>query len=369
MLESPVPQFVSRLAFSPSGNQLAVATETPFIQVWDLRWLREELTKLGLDWGTNSRSTATVLDPISRIEDSRTAAFHFLAAGAVALAGCLAFFVLRRQKRLVAGYLGMNELALQRARELEVAQRELLHSEKMKALGTLAAGIAHDFNNLLSIIRLSNDVIGRDAATNSSVREEVESIENAVQQGRAVVRSMLGYSREAADKPCLYAVGDVLADTVALLSKQFLGGIVLTMDVDRAIPKVWGAPSRLEQILLNLIVNATEAMKGQGRLLISVRRRTSPVEGSLTLQPKGASEYVEVSVTDSGPGISSEVLPRIFEPFYTTKTVGTSPGTGLGLSTVYTIAQQDGLGLAVLTTMGKGTTFRLWLPIPAGIGE
>jgi signal transduction histidine kinase len=362
MLESPVPQFVSRLAFSPSGNQLAVATETPFIQVWDLHWLRQELGKLGLDWGTNSGSIPILTAQSTNVEPG-SASFHVLASGAVALAGCLAFFVLRRQKRLVAGYLRINELALQRARDLEVAQRELLHSEKMKALGTLAAGIAHDFNNLLSVIRLSNDVIGRDAPNKPDVREEVESIENAVQQGRSVVRSMLGYSREAGDQPRSYAAGDVVADTVALLSKQFLGGIVLTLDVDRATPQVWGAPSRLEQILLNLIVNAAEAMNGHGELIIQARAGNHLPGEPLVLRPRPAEQYVEVSVKDSGPGIGVEILPRIFEPFFTTKIVGTSAGTGLGLSTVYTIAQQDGLGLAVETTPGEGTTFRVWIPV------
>jgi signal transduction histidine kinase len=275
----------------------------------------------------------------------------------------LALSVLNRQYRLVQSYHQIDKLASQRASELELAQKELLHGQKMKALGTLAAGIAHDFNNLLSIIRLSNDVIGRDAATNSSVREEVESIENAVQQGRAVVRSMLGYSRKAADQPCLYTPGDVLADTVALLSKQFLGGIVLTMDVDRATPQVWGAPSRLEQILLNLIVNAAEAMNGHGRLFIAAKNRPSLPDESLVLRPRPGQEYVEFSVSDSGPGIAPEIFPRIFEPFFTTKIVGTSPGTGLGLSTVYTIAQQDGLGLAVKTEQGVGTTFRVWIPV------
>jgi two-component system cell cycle sensor histidine kinase/response regulator CckA len=232
----------------------------------------------------------------------------------------------------------------------------------MKALGTLAAGIAHDFNNLLSVIRLSNDVIAQDAGNKSSVREEVQSIENAVQQGRSVVRSMLGYSREAGDKTAFYSVGDVVADTVSLLSKQFLGGIVLTLDVDPATPPVWGAPSRLEQILLNLVVNAAEAMKGHGQLVIQMRAGNQLPE-KLVLRPMQSEKYVELSVRDSGPGIAAEVLPRIFDPFFTTKIVGASPGTGLGLSTVYTIAQQDGLGLAVQTTPGEGTTFRLWMPV------
>jgi signal transduction histidine kinase len=374
-LESPVPQLISGLSFSPSSTQLAVATETPFIQVWDLRWLRQQLAELGLDWATSregpvvppgsaatTRSVPTLssLDFVSR---SRHEGFVLVAGSGVVLAICLAIFVLRRHQSLVVSYQRLDELASQRAHVLEAAQRDLLYSDKMKALGTLAAGIAHDFNNLLSVIRLSNDVIGREAGNEPSVREEVDSIENAVQQGRAVVRSMLGYSSQAADRPCVFAVGDVVADTVSLLSKQFLGGILLTLDVERIIPKVHGVPSRLEQILLNLVVNAAEAMNGRGKLFVGVHAR--PIApGELALRPRAAGQFVEVFVTDSGPGIAADVLPRIFEPFFTTKMVGAAVGTGLGLSTVYTIAQQDGLGLAVETAAGQGTTFRVYVPVP-----
>src|SRR5262249_20602679 len=136
---------------------------------------------------------------------------------------------------------------------------------------------------------------------------------------------------------------------------------------NKMLPKVWGIPGRLEQILLNLIVNSAEAMKGHGQLFISVRARLLPQEEKLALRPRSAPEYVEISVADSGPGIAPQVLRRIFEPFFTTKIVGASPGTGLGLSTVYTIAEQDGLGLAVQTALREGTTFRVFIPVcPAG---
>jgi signal transduction histidine kinase len=158
------------------------------------------------------------------------------------------------------------------------------------------------------------------------------------------------------------AVADVVGDTVSLLSKQFLGGIVLTLDISSEIPKVQAIPSRLEQILLNLIVNSVEAMAGQGKLGVAAHNVNGSV-GGLVLNPRPAVAYVGVSVTDSGPGIASETLSRIFEPFFTTKNVGTSPGTGLGLSLVYTIAQQDGFGLGVESHQGKGTTFRVLVPV------
>jgi signal transduction histidine kinase len=119
---------------------------------------------------------------------------------------------------------------------------------------------------------------------------------------------------------------------------------------------------RLEQILLNLIVNAAEAMNGQGDLRISAHASDS--SQGCVLSPRASQIFVEVQVADSGPGIAPDVLPRIFEPFFTTKDVGASRGTGLGLSTVYAIAQQDGLGLRVETELKRGTTFRVLIPAP-----
>jgi signal transduction histidine kinase len=371
-LESPVPQLISSLAFSPSGNQLAVATETPFIQLWDLRWLRQQLANLGLDWdsvpSTDSRAAApkpAAGASVSVFDDSRTlghSQFLAVTAGGVLLAVVLAIFVLRRHHRLVISYQRLDDVALERAHELQAAHNELLHSQKMKALGTLAAGIAHDFNNLLSIVRLSNDLIGRETRALPGVQEEVTSIENAVREGKAVVRSMLGYSREVDEKPVQFEVADVVGETVSLLSKEFLGGIVLTLDVDKDGLSVWGVPSRLEQVLLNLIVNAAEAMKGEGKLLIRAGRSERGDLPGVILAPAPSRSYVEVRVADSGPGIEPDILPRIFEPFFTTKVVGSKRGTGLGLSLAYTIAQQDRLGLGVETAVGKGTTFRILLP-------
>jgi len=150
-------------------------------------------------------------------------------------------------------------------------------------------------------------------------------------------------------------------ETMALVGKQFLSGIVLTLELDPKSPPATGSKVRLEQILLNLIVNAAEAMNGQGDLRISVHASDSS-QGCL-LSPRGAQNFVEVQVADSGPGIAPEVLPRIFEPFFTTKDVGVNRGTGLGLSTVYAIAQQDGLGLGVETELQRGTTFRVLVPV------
>ncbi len=139
---------------------------------------------------------------------------------------------------------------------------------------------------------------------------------------------------------------EVVQDLLTLLSKQFLSGLVLEFDPDSSTPEVRGDRSRLEQILLNLVVNAAEAMKGAGQLRLVVRQQRAP-EPSYRLRPRSAETYVEVIVADSGPGIEPETLPRIFEPFFTTKQMADVRGTGLGLSIVYTLAQADGLGISL----------------------
>jgi len=363
-LTAPDAQSIGWLRFSADNSLLAAATIEGTVQLWDLRRLRHRLTQMHLDWetpqGAANLASATAIDSPGPAS-SLTGFIVFTLVGVVLALGA-AVFALRRQRYLLRGYLQLDELAEQRTQQLEAAQTEIVHSQKMKALGTLAAGIAHDFNNLLSVIRMSNQLTGESAKGNADIEENVAEVEHAVQQGKKVVRSMLGYSRDDADETGPFALPELVEDTVALLSKQFLSGIALTLELDRDTSLVRGSRSRLEQILLNLIVNAAEAMAGTGSLRINVRGVTAPPE-RFVLRARESPSYVELDVIDSGPGIALEVLPRIFEPFFTTKHRGVVRGTGLGLSTVYSIAEQDGLGLAVETGVGRGTRFCVFIPV------
>jgi signal transduction histidine kinase len=262
---------------------------------------------------------------------------------------------------LIVAYADVEAVAAENQRHLKAAQDQLQHSEKMKALGTLAAGIAHDFNNLLSIIRMAGQLIQRELKPAGNAKQNLEDIEQAAVQGKDIVRSILGYSRQPGDHNQPYSVNAIVGETLAMLSKQFLSGIVLTLELAQETPAVCGDKSRLEQILLNLIVNASEAMQGKGKLTLITRPRTDG--RARVLLPRPAAEHVELVVRDSGPGIPPEILPRIFDPFFSTKHSGTQHGTGLGLTTVYNIAQQDGLGLDVETNAGQGTSFRVLLPV------
>jgi signal transduction histidine kinase len=274
----------------------------------------------------------------------------------------LSLLTLRRHRIAIERFFDAEAMAVRRNRELEVAKVELMHSQKMQALGTLAAGIAHDFNNLLSVIRMSNKLIGREVKDSDEVQEHVADIEQAVLQGKNVVGSMLGYARAEDFAGDSTNVSEAVEETVSLLSREFLSGLALALELDREAPSVVIGRGRLEQILLNLIVNASEAMQGQGKLRITVHARTTLPERHYLLRPAEANRYVEMSVIDSGPGISPAVRARLFEPFFTTKRSGGKPGTGLGLSLVYSIAQQDSLGLSMESVPGKGASFTLVIP-------
>ena len=367
------------LAFSPDGRFLRVLLQDGDLVEWDIPVMRAELAKLGLDWETSHRVAETEIRLTTNVVGTSSHAAHsspvvppakvssapavavgtgaFLAIGA----GVFLFF---HQRRALRAYTDAESLAAQQQHKLTQAQDALFQSRKMEALGTLAAGVAHDFNNLLSIIRMSNQLVKRAVKSEGVTKENLEAIEQAVQQGKAIVNSMLGYSRRPAEAVEEFAVAKVVGDTVGLLSRQFLSGLILNVQIDPETPAIVGSPTRLEQVLLNLIVNASEAMKGSGTLSISARPASRSSASVLQLQSTGNS--VELVVADSGPGIPPAVLSRIFEPFFTTKTAGAQRGTGLGLSMVYAIARDDGWGLDVTTVEGKGTAFRMLLPAAGG---
>jgi signal transduction histidine kinase len=232
----------------------------------------------------------------------------------------------------------------------------------MRALGTLAAGIAHDFNNLLSIIRMANQLTTREAGSNPDVKENSQVIEEAVRQGKDVVKSMLGYSRKNESGPQWVTIAELVEDLVPLLSKQFLSGITLKLELGYDLPRVKTVPQRLEQILLNLIVNASEALEGQGRLTIRTQL-AKIIPERMALRSPGAGDFVRVSVIDNGPGIPVEIEDRIFEPFFSTKNTGANRGTGLGLSIVYTIAEEEGYGIDVENSPGQGAAFHIYVPV------
>lgn len=368
-LHSPDEVNLGWLDFSEDGRMLAAATEQNDVHIWDLGQIHDALDKLGLASKPAPEAPQALRAVQSASANPLDGTTSSAAVIAIILGGMVIalFFGVRsivHQRRQMQNYVRIEELAEEQNRNLLAAELELQQGQKMKALGTLAAGVAHDFNNLLSVISLSNGFLKRGVSGQPDLAEESEAIDKAVGQGRKVVESMLGYSRnETADKRAVINPCEVVEDSVGLLGQQFLSGIRLTMELDRRSPRIEVSKGRLEQILLNLIVNASEAMGGHGKLIINVRERSRGELRASVLMPAEAERYVELRVQDDGPGIAPEVRDRIFDPFFTTKNRGARQGTGLGLSTIYTLAEQEGYGIDVESSPGRGACFRIWLPV------
>ncbi len=274
----------------------------------------------------------------------------------------LAGLAVNRHLRLLRSYAEVEKIVAQRTRELDKANQDLLHSHKMRALGTLAAGIAHDFNNILSIVKGSAQIISSNLGDPEKIRTRVDRIEKVVEQGAGIVRAMLGLGRVEERTFVECDLHELLVDTVRLLSDHGLPAQVVL----RVLP----APSNstipcarevLQQMLLNLILNGVDSLPSHGEILLSVEMNPSLPE-RMVLKPNTAPDYAFISVRDNGVGIAPEVVFRIFEPFYTTKDLSARRGTGLGLSMVYELAKSLGFGLTVQTAVGKGSTFMILVP-------
>ena len=250
----------------------------------------------------------------------------------------------------------------QRTLELERANRELLHSQKMNALGTLAAGIAHDFNNILSIIKGSAQIIEENVQDPQKIGTRVERIKTVVEQGAGIVKAMLGFRRESDQQvgPC--DLNEAVKDTIKLLGDRFLREVQITFEPAADLPDARCSKDLVQQILLNFIFNAAESMTKSKSIALTTHPCGKIPEG-VVLAPASTDAYVCISVQDTGCGIPAENVSRIFEPFFTTKAMSTRRGTGLGLSMVYEFAKKMSAGLAVSSTIDKGSTFTLILPI------
>ena len=374
-LSAPNLKNIGRVAFNQDGTILAGSTFDRRLQLWNLPALQRELAALNLDWDSNEEHVPSLISSAGAIRGPTAAStsrvyamaqrtFYWLDGLGVLAAMFIGLYTLRYHQKMVRSYEEVETMVAQRNRELKMAQVELMHSHKMKAMGTLAAGIAHDFNNLLSVIRMGNQLQRRDDISGEDKVESGLAVERAVEQGKKVVRSMLGYSREPGGGREVFSVPELVDEVVLLLNKQFLGGLTLTLELNRDTPAVAGIRGRLEQILLNLVVNAAEAMDGKGRLVIGVREVEEINRNrTLLLRPRPANRYVELLVGDNGTGIESGIQERIFEPFFSTKPQSSSSGTGLGLSLVHSLAEQEGMGIGLRSEAGKGSTFTILIPV------
>ena len=243
-------------------------------------------------------------------------------------------------------------------------EEQLRQAQKMEAVGRLAGGIAHDFNNLLTAINGFGDLALDILPPDHPARAMVAEIRKAGDRAAGLTRQLLAFGRRSVVAPQVLDLNAVVRESESLLGRLLGEHLVLTADLDPTLPRVAADPGQIQQLVMNLAVNARDAMPEGGRLTISTQVAGVARAGLARDPDVPAGEYAVLSVADTGCGMTAEVKARIFEPFFTTK--GPGKGTGLGLATVYGIVRQSGGHIAVESEPGRGTEFRVYLPVARG---
>jgi two-component system cell cycle sensor histidine kinase/response regulator CckA len=259
-----------------------------------------------------------------------------------------------------------QDITDQRAGEeaLRRSEDQLRHSQKLEAVGQLAGGIAHDFNNLLTGILSYSDLILQELRADDPIRGDIEQIRHAGQRAAGLTRQLLAFGRRQVLQPRVLSLNACVGEVDAMLRRVVGAGVTLENELDSGLWHVLADPGQLEQVLVNLVINARDAMPDGGRVTVT----TANLHLTATDDARGngvrPGAYVTLSVSDTGVGMDVQTQARIFEPFFTTKESG--KGTGLGLSTVYGIVEQSGGHIEVESAPGQGATFTIFLPRDSG---
>ena len=243
---------------------------------------------------------------------------------------------------------------------------QLLQAQKMESIGRLAGGVAHDFNNILTTIMGYSDLaILRLGTSDPETKSDLEQIRNAGEKAAILTRQLLAFSRKQSMEPRILDLNRLISDMSKMLERMIGEDVVLDFRPGEDLPMIKGDPAQLEQVLMNLAVNARDAMPGGGHLAIETRAVEIGRDQSIGGHSVAPGRYVMLTVADDGCGIPPEIREKVFDPFFTTKEPG--KGTGLGLATVFGIVKQHGGAIHLYSEVGRGTAFKIYLP--AGDGE
>ncbi len=245
--------------------------------------------------------------------------------------------------------------------ELKQAEQALQHAQRMEAVGQLTGGIAHDFNNMLAAVIGNLQMLGDHVKDSAKAKRPLDTAFKAASRAADLTHRLLAFSRQQHLEPEFIDLGDMLAGMDGLLQSTVTERIELEVRIGRDLPPIWADPAQLENAILNLAINARDAMPDGGRLIIDATNFEIDARHADRLPDVRPSAYVALCVTDTGVGIPPHVQKRVFEPFFTTKEVG--QGTGLGLSTIYGLMKQLGGHLSLYSEEGQGTCVTLYLPV------
>ena len=253
----------------------------------------------------------------------------------------------------------LTSVAMTLAKQTEL-EEQLRQAQRMEAVGKLAAGVAHDFNNLLSVIISYSSLVGDSLTPADPLRADIDEIRRAASRASDLARQLLAFGRQQVLQPRVLDLNRALSVLEKMLRRVAGDEIVLSLLEAGSLGKIQVDPGQLEQVVMNLVVNARDAMPHGGSITLRTDNATLDEAYSALHPGVVAGQYVLFSVTDTGQGMDAVTRSRIFEPFYTTKEEG--KGTGLGLSTVWGIVTQSGGHVTVQSAPGAGTTFRVYFP-------
>jgi two-component system NtrC family sensor kinase len=246
-----------------------------------------------------------------------------------------------------------------RTRELLAARAEVAQGEKLASIGVLSAGIAHELNNPLTGVLTFTSLMRKKVKDGTEDAEDLDLVIRETKRCAAIIRRLLDFAREKVPVNGFFNVNQVIEDTARFVERPAsLHQIDISTKLDATLPQVWGDADLIKQVVMNLLVNAQQAVDKEGHIVVETRS----IKSSATLEQHGApADTVEISVRDNGCGIPQGNLQRIFDPFFTSKEVG--KGTGLGLSVSYGIVKAHGGKISVESTVGEGTVFHVQLPV------